>query len=415
MNQEDSRQPQEADKKRLLPIFLQFLLSLTVIGGAIALAAYYMNTAPKAKPKKRIPRPPLVEVAGIHIGSQRYVVECMGTVIGADTLDLTPRVSGEIIEVSGEFMPGGHFMRESTILKIDPTDYTLALRQLQSEVAKAQNDLDLEMGNQRIARKEFELLGQKVSSTEKKLMLRMPQLGIAKANLEGIQAKLQQARLNLERTVVTAPINSVVLKKNVGPGSRVTPTTSLAKLTGTDKFWIRLTIPVDQLQWLNIPTNRSQSGSKVHIYSGNSNTSQYRSGHLIRLGPGLEENGRMALVYAEVDDPLCLRPENRPLPRLLLDSLVRVEIDGREFTDTVVITRDHLRAKDQVWLLDKDNRLEFRTVKIIARARDKVFISSGLFESDRLITTAIPDTTEGIKLQLQKGRKQKKKTTESDR
>ena len=43
--------------------------------------------------------------------------------------------------------PGGHFRRGETLLKIDPTDYRLAVRQLATDVAKAESELQLEQGN----------------------------------------------------------------------------------------------------------------------------------------------------------------------------------------------------------------------------------------------------------------------------
>lgn len=413
-----TRHHKKPEHKRLVSIFLQILFSLVILGCSIALATYYLKTSPKAKPRKRTPRPPLVKVSKVSIGSHIYTIESMGLIIGAEVLDLNPRVSGEIINTSKEFIPGGHFAEGAPLMEIDPTDYELSLLQLQSEFAKTQSDFDLEMGNQLIARKEFELLGQEVSKTEKKLMLRMPQLGIAKANLEAMKAKLQQAKLNLARTVITAPINSVILEKKVGTGSRVSPSTTLARLAGTDKFWIRLTVAVDQLEWLNIPTNSSQAGSAVRIYpQSKKGADMRRIGHLIRLGPGLEQDGRMAQLYAEVIDPLCLQRENEQLPKLLLDSFVRAEIEGREFTDTVVIARNHLRANDQVWLLNPENRLEKRDVDVIARTRDKIFIASGLTPNDRLIVSAISNPTEGtvLKVMPDRARKMKMKAQETDR
>lgn len=401
----DTSNPQQnkavSSKNRIVKVLLQLGLSLLVLGCSFALATYYLKTSPKAKPRKRTPRPPLVQVENVRFSSPNYTIEGMGTVIGSEEVDLTPRVSGEVISISDQLMPGGLFQQHSLLLQIDARDYELTLLQLKSELAKAQSDLDLEMGNQRIALKEFELLGQQVSETEKKLMLRMPQLGIAKANLNGVKARLKKVELDLSRTSVAAPFNAVILEKKVAVGSRVTPSTMLAKLVGTDSFWVKITVPVDQLQWFTIPSNKAQDGSAVKIFPGSKvGPHSYRSGKIIRLGAGLEQDGRMAQVYAEVKDPLCLLPANNKLPKLLLDSFVRAEIKGHQFSEIAVIAREQLRTDGAVWLLDENNRLEIRKVEVAASTRDKVYITSGLSASDRIITSQLASPVAGTGLRV---------------
>ncbi|MCP3890329.1 MAG: efflux RND transporter periplasmic adaptor subunit [Desulfobulbaceae bacterium] len=394
-------QNKHAKTGQKVKILLQILFSLIVLGCSFTIANYYLDTSPKAKPKKRAPRPPLVQVQEVNFTSQIYTIQATGTVVGAKEVELSSRVSGEITALSSEMVPGGYFTTGDSLLSIDQADYKLNILQLQSEVAKARNDLELEMGNQRIAQKEFEILAQEVSVTEKKLMLRMPQLGIAKANLAGIEAKLKQAELELSRTDITAPFNGVVLSRSVEVGSRVSQATVLAKLVGTDEFWVKLTIPLDQLQWLNIPIHSSQTGSKVRIYLQNKTAAKlFRKGTVIRLGAGLEQDGRMAVVYVRVKDPLSLQAQNKNEPRLLLDSFVTAEIDGRIFTDIAVIPRDLLRENNSVWLLSDDNTLEIRKVKIAARSRGQIFIESGLVSGERLISSTVANPVEGISLKI---------------
>jgi len=63
-----------------------------------------------------------------------------------------------------------------------------------------------------------------------------------------------------------------------------------------------------------------------------------------------------------------------------------------------VISRNHLRDNDQVWILKDDNTLEIRDVTILARTHDKVLISSGLNNREKLIVSNLANPVEGIKL-----------------
>lgn len=404
-------------KKRAFTVSLQLFLSLLVLGCGVALAAYYLKTGPEAKPRKRQPSPALVQVAPVHYGSHQLIISAMGPVLAAKEISLTPGVSGEIIAMSDQMVPGGFFAENELLLTIDPIDYQLAVRQLQSEVAQARNDLELEMGNQRIARKEFELLGQKVTEEEKKLMLRLPQLEMKKATLAGVEARLAQAELNQKRARVLAPFNGVVLSRSVNVGTRVSQSTPLARLVGTDEFWIKLAIPTDQLQWIIFPSDKEE-GSMVKIFlQQKTNGDPIRLGRVIRLAADIEEQGRMAAVYITVKDPLSLLPENKGKPQLLLGSFIRAEIMGTELSSVVPIDRDHLRENDSIWLMSKDNSLEIRQVDILAKTIDKVFVGSGLKNGDRLIVSALSSPVAGSPLQLLQQTEQdedKEKTTAQD-
>jgi RND family efflux transporter MFP subunit len=390
------------NKKRLITILLQFLLSIVVLGCGVALAAYYLKTGPEAKPRKREPNSPLVEVRQINYASHQLTISGMGTVLAAKEINLTPGVGGEIISMSDKMVPGGFFAKDDVLANIDPLDYELIVKRLQSEVAKVKSELELEMGNQRISQKEFELLGQEVSETEKKLMLREPQLAMQKATLEGVKANLAQAELNLKRTRIKAPFNSVVLSRSVNIGARVSESTVLARLVGTDEFWLKLALPIDQLKWITFPTDdKAQDGSKVRIFlQQKAKDDNFLTGRVIRLAADVEEQGRMAAVYVSIKDPLNLQPENNGRPQLLLGSFVRAEIEGSQLTSAVAINRDYLHGGQSVWLMNDDNTLEIRDVDIIAKNNDLIFIGSGLADGEKLIVSGLSSPVAGIPVKL---------------
>ncbi|MGW8194914.1 MAG: efflux RND transporter periplasmic adaptor subunit [Desulforhopalus sp.] len=387
----------------LVPVVFQLLLSIAVLGGSIALAAYYLKTGPEAKPRSRKPSPPLVEVTPLKYGSHQLNIESMGTIQAAREITLSPGVGGEIVSISDNLVPGGFFSKDELLATIDPIDYKLAVMQLQAEVSKVENELELEMGNQRIAVKEYEILNQQVSETEKRLMLRQPQLETMKALLQSEKAKLNRAELDLQRTEVRAPFNGVVLSRSVNLGSRVTASTEIARLVDTDEFWLKLAIPVSQLKWISFPGNGANQGSRVKIFSQKATSEGVRYGRVLRLAADLESQGRLASVYVAVKDPLSLLPENKTLPRLLLGTFVRGEVEGIELSHVITVNREHLRDNDTLWLMGNDDTLEIRPVEIIAKTREQVFITAGVREGEKLISSGLPAPVPGTLLQLSTG------------
>jgi len=312
---------------------------------------------------------------------------------------LQPQVSGEVLTISDELVPGGRFRKGEQLLRIDPADYELAVRQRESELAQARSNLKIEQGQQVIARSEFELLGEPTAGEDNALMLRKPQLESVRASVATAQATLERAKLDLARTRIRAPFNAIVQSREVNTGTRVTPVSKLATLIGTDRYWLELSVPVDQLQWLEIPGISAGQGSAVRVYDEAAwGPDKFRRGRVIRLAGDLENEGRMARVLVAVDDPLALQPEHAGAPVLLLNSYVRAVIEGRTLSNVARVDRALLRGEDQVWLMGSDGRLQIRTVTIPFRGPHSVLVSEGLAAGERLVVTDLSAPVEGMAL-----------------
>jgi len=386
---------------RIAGFFLHVLLPVLILACGVGITVYLLRTSPEARPAKRPPMATLVEVQTVATGPQQTVLDAMGEIVPAREIELKPRVSGEVIGISKEFVPGGYFQTGQTMLNIDPADYTLALTQLESEVEKARSDIALEMGNQRIAEKEFALLGESVTAEERALILRRPQLAKLKAALASTESQLAQAKLNLVRTEIHAPFNAVINSRNADVGARVNESSVLATLAGTDTFWLRLTLPVEQLPWVHIPTTREEKGSEVRIYpESNSGSNRYRTGRVIRLEASLESQGRMAQLLVAIDDPLCRKRENKDLPQLLLGSFVKAEILGIPVPSGIALDRSHLHDGNTVWLMNDDGRLQVKTVEILFRNRSQVIVGDGLTDGERLVVSQLSAPIDGTPLRL---------------
>lgn len=100
-----------------------------------------------------------------------------------------------------------------------------------------------------------------------------------------------------------------------------------------------------------------------------------------------------------VDDPLGIEAEvsARPSP-LLIDTYVRVEIEGRPLRRVVPLPRVALQGDHRVWTVDDDGRLRARQVEIAWREPGRVYVASGLEAGDRVVTTPLAIATDGMKI-----------------
>jgi RND family efflux transporter MFP subunit len=341
----------------------------------------------------------MVLIQTVKPSGYQIIVTAMGTVIPAQEMVLKSRVSGEIIEIHPEFTEGGLLKKDMKIIQVDPQDYELALARKRSTVTDAEYALKLELGHQEVAKREWELLnqGKPAQEMEKELALRQPHLDKARADLSAAEAELKAAMLDLERTYIAVPFNAMVRSKSVDLGSQVTPQDSLAELVGTDAYRVQVSLPVDRLEWIDVPVKAGDLGSKARINYGKGHEC---NGRVIRLMGDLATEGRMARILVEVADPLGLKTSNQERAPLLIGEYVRVKILGRKLDGVFQIPRTALRDNSNVWIIKENRILEIRKVHPVWRDADVVLLKDDLKPGEQLIVSDLAAPVEGMTVRV---------------
>ncbi len=190
---------------------------------------------------------------------------------------------------------------------------------------------------------------------------------------------------------------------------------------------MQVTVPVDELKWIRIPGhNGSGEGSPVRIYYESAwGAGVYRTGKVERLMTGLEPEGRMAQILVAVEDPICLEcPAGK---ELLLDSYVRVEIDGSRIDNVAKVPRTVLHDGDFVWMMkieevinkdtgkkEEQKTLDIRRIKAVLSDNDYVYVSEGIENGDLLVTSNIGAPVQGMALRTANRDKSSEKDAQND-
>ncbi len=428
-----------------LRLFLATATALLILAGGGAVSYYWLTHRAKARPRPPEPRAALVEVVGVHPRTDQVLVSAMGVVVPAKSIELASRVSGKVVSLTPEFIPGGMFKAGDIMLQIDRRDYDLAVRQQRAELQKrlaefeqrtaevkqreaevitAQCNLALEMGEQAVARREYELLGETIRPEDEALVLRRPQLKAreaacaaartAKRSAEAVrqaavasrsaaETALEKAELDLERTTIRAPFDAVIQSRSVNLGSQVSPGQPLASLVGTQEFWVKVSLPVDDLKWIHIPGFNAEKGSNVRVYYEAAwGREAFRLCTVKRLMSDLEPQGRMAMLLVSVRDPLDTKAALGRRHPLLLGSYVRVEIEGLSLPNVIRVSRTALRDGKNVWIMKPDHTLEIRPVRVKWSGKEDVLISEGLRDGELLITSDLAAPVGGMRLRTSK-------------
>lgn len=135
-------------------------------------------------------------------------------------------------------VPGGYLKAGDELIRIDPSDYKLALNEQETGLDQAVFELEVEKGRQVVASREWKLLESDLADGEANpsLVLREPHLRRTEALIRKATNEIAKAALDLSRTVISAPFNSVVLDESVEIGQLVEPGSSICTLVGTDEF-----------------------------------------------------------------------------------------------------------------------------------------------------------------------------------
>ncbi len=382
---------------------LQWMLALLILCIGFGLSYYWLSHKPKAKaaaPQKSIP---LIEYIQPKVIDYPTTIQAMGTITPAQLVNLTSRINGLVVAVNPNFIPGGFLKKDEQIVQLDPTDYELTIAQKENELAQAQFELTLEKGRQAIAQREFKLLSSQLNAQSMELVLRKPHLALVKSKVKAAEAALTQARLNLQRTKTKSPFNAIILATNAHIGSWVSTFstgTPLVKLAGTDYFWIKATLPIKQLKYINIPDINSTTGATVKVsHTAAWGEQVYRMGRVIRLQAELENTGRMAQIIIEVQDPLSQKPANKNAPPLILGAFVHLDITGRMLKNVISLPESLLHNGQQLWLLTAENTLNKYPVSPVWKEHGQIFIErNALPEHLRIISSPLSTPVQGMQL-----------------
>ena len=104
------------------------------VAGMVALSS--MNPEP---PKKEVENfDLLVDVVELEVSTENFEIRSQGTVRPRTQTTVSAEVSGSIVDISPKFIAGGVFQAGEALLRIDPTNYTVAVKKSEALVNQRQ-------------------------------------------------------------------------------------------------------------------------------------------------------------------------------------------------------------------------------------------------------------------------------------
>jgi RND family efflux transporter MFP subunit len=373
----------------------RILAPILVLAASVGAYAVLHATKPEPEKSNEGPRPTSVFTTKVTQRSVALEVTTQGEVRARTEIDLMSQVGGRIVAVSPEFTEGGMVEPGVSLLKIEDTDYRLALSQARARVAEAQVGLQQALADADVARRQL-----RNDPAASDLALKKPQVAQARATLEAARANLEQAGLNLERTNVTLPFRGRLTSTKVDVGQYITPGVIIGRVFATDVVEIRLPLNDTQLASLALPigwTAPAGGGMAVTLSARVAGQRQQWRGRLVRLDAAIDPDTRLLYAIAEVIDPYGVNVSDKGMP-LAVGLFVDARIEGRKLSNALAIPGSGLRAGDVVFLVNPEGLLEVRNVEVIHVGPEQVIVGSGLAAGEQVVTSAIRNPIQGMAL-----------------
>jgi len=370
--------------------FAKILIGLAILAFAITVSSLLWVTRPRAEKTEREERPPVVEFQRAAYESAAFDIPSQGLVRATRRSRLTAEVGGRVVEISPRFETGRTVEKDEILLELDDTDYRATLAQAQSTLAEAEATLANEEARAEQARRDWEKLGR--GGKPSPLTLREPQVRSARERVEAARSAVERARKDVSRTVIRAPFDAVISSKDTELGNTLTPGAPIAEIFATEPFEVRLPLSIDEVPFLESDGKGNLQG-EVTARASAAGVTRTWTGKIVRTEGEIDRDSRSLHVVARIETAGSSSPL-RLQPGLFVDATIA----GRTVPDVAAIPFSAFLDLDRVAVIDPDDRLRFRTVDVIFREGDTVWISGGVEEGSRVCLTELASMVEGIRV-----------------
>lgn len=210
--------------------------------------------------------PQVVKIHQVNAESATFERHFVGDIMALSTVDLSFQVGGRLQRLP---ISQGQILKPDTLLaELDPTDYQLAVRRAEADLAQAASD---------IQRKRNLYQHNAVSSAE---------LEMSEANYENAQVQYDAARQELRYTRLKVPFTALIARRLVDNHSLVGPEMPVLRVQDVSELRVRIHVPERLIEQVLHNSSLQAYASLVSI-PGQRHSLEYRE-HVSEADPATQ-------------------------------------------------------------------------------------------------------------------------------
>ncbi len=367
--------------------FLGFLLGLLVIV-ALGYAVYRVVAPSRPASPHRALAPQSVGVATIGRGDIRLILNGLGTVTPLATVTVRTQINGELQTVG--FREGQMVKRGDFLAQIDPRPYELAEQQYEGQLLHDQGLLN----QARTDLVRYQALVKQNSIARQQAEDQAFIVNQYEGSVKLDQAQINNQKLNIEYCHIVAPVTGRIGLRLVDPGNYVqtSDTNGIAVVTKIQPISVIFSLPED-----NIPETVAQMKAGVVLTAAaydRANINRLATGKVETIDNEIDTTTGMVKFRANFpNEDAALFPNQFVNVRLLLRVLGNVVT-----APNVAIQRG--APGTYVYVVNANNTVSVRKVKLGPTDGDLVQILSGLTPGDRVVTDGIDRLHDGAHVRI---------------
>ena len=361
-----------------LPLLL-FAVSVLLLGGC---------GGKQAAPP---PAPLDVEVVDVMQKDVPIYGEWVATLDGYVNAQIQPQVSGYLIRQN--YKEGSPVRKGEVLFEIDPRPFQAALDQARAQLAQA----EAQLGKTQLDVERDTPLAKERAIAQSQLDNDMQAKLAAKALVESAKAQVEQAQLNLEFTNVRSLVDGIAGIAAGQVGNLVGPNTLLTTVSQVDPIKAYFTVSErEYLDWnRRFPTENTREAARKSL----------RLELILADGTTYTHEGTVYFADRQVDQNtgairiagLFPNPGNilRPGGYGRVRTAVRTQPNALLVPQRAV---SELQGGYQVAVVDDQNKVSIRTVKVGERAGTQWIIDEGLKRGERVVAEGVQKVRPGMTL-----------------
>lgn len=348
---------------------MQILFVVLVVGGTIGLTGLLKLTADSGPALSPEPEQVVVDVLMPAETTHTAMRRLSGSVEARANVAISPQVTGRVIGLHENLVPGGSIRAGETLFSLDPTDYEIALERSRADVAAAEADLQQARADAGNFIKDWERVYPDRPAPA--LVAREPQIRAIEARLAAAEANVRQAEVNLARTNVTAKNDIRIIESGIELDQLVGPNGQYGSFYVANALRIRASAETAIVQALNLAPGKL---AQVRV----DGTAAALSAELTSVGSALDERTRLQPLIMSVPAGATLTP----------GQFVNIDVSGSQETGVFRLPASAMATRTSVWRVT-DARLEEFTVNIVDTADDFVVVRA--FDAkDGIVVSQVP-------------------------
>jgi len=361
-------------------------LAVGVVAACIAAVACSRQEA--APP----PPPPVVMVADVTKQDVPVRSEWIGTTDGFINAQIRAKVQGYLL--SKAYRDGSAVKAGQLLYQLDPRQYQADYDKSVGDLAQAKANLLRSQENEEkyrplvavgaVSRREYDNTVQEVRANQ--------------AAVEAAQADLASAKLNVDWTKVTSPIDGVVGITQSQIGDLISPTAVMTTVSQVDP--IKVYFPISEQEYLKFADG-------IERFRKTGDASKAPALELVLAdGTVYPRQGRVSAVNRQVEtqtgaiqiESLFDNPDNLLRP----GQFARVQAVTQTLPNALVVPQravQEVQGSYQVAVVRPDDTVEIRAVKVGPRYEQLWVITDGVKAGERVIAEGLQKVRPGVKVQ----------------